>query len=58
MNEYEKNLKHIKNNQTIYHAIDRYSNQASKYETNFVTLSVFNNIKSSLQQLYDRLETL
>lgn len=57
--EYENNLKHIKNNQLeIYKAINKYSTLKTEFETNFLTMSIFNNIRSSLQQLYDRLATL
>lgn len=59
MKNYEINLKHIKDNQEkIYRAIDRYSTQETEFETNYLTTSIFNNIASSLQQLYDRLDTL
>lgn len=59
MKDYERNLNVIKNNQMkIYRTIDRYSEQRTEFETNFLTTTIFNQIENSLQQLYDRLETL
>lgn len=59
MKEYENNLKNIKDNQIkIYKEINRYSTQKTEFETNFLTRSIFNDIENSLQQLYDRLDTL
>lgn len=57
--DYENNLNIIKSNQKkIYRTIDRYSRQKTEFETNFLTVTIFNQIESSLQQLYDRLGTL
>ncbi|CAH1640752.1 unnamed protein product [Spodoptera littoralis] len=57
--DYENNLNVIKNNQIkIYRAIDRYATRRTEVETNFLTATIFSQIENSLQQLYDRLETL
>lgn len=59
MKDYENNLNAIKNNQIkIYRAIDRYTTRRNEVETNFLTATIFSQIENSLQQLYDRLETL
>lgn len=59
MRDYENNLNVIKNNQIkIYRAIDRYTTSRNEVETNFLTATIFSQIENSLQQLYDRLETL
>ncbi|KAF9809021.1 hypothetical protein SFRURICE_019531, partial [Spodoptera frugiperda] len=59
MKDYENNLNVIKNNQIkIYRAIDRYATRRNEVEMNFLIATIFSQIENSLQQLYDRLETL
>ncbi|XP_037298301.1 uncharacterized protein LOC119190440 [Manduca sexta] len=59
MKDYEKNLHIIKNNQIkIYRAIDRYAARSTEFETNFLTTTILNEVENSLQQLYNKLETL
>lgn len=59
MKDYENNLKHIENNQKeIYTTIDKFSTQLSNLESKVLTNKIFSEIKGSLQQLYNRLETL
>ncbi|KAG6446891.1 hypothetical protein O3G_MSEX004679 [Manduca sexta] len=59
MQEYERNLRHIKENQKeIYTSINRYTEQNTELEIKILTMIIFEEIERSFQYLYDRLETL